>query len=90
MTIDTAVERNIDDLQFCGLLMRTVLKVEYDKGEILKVVRMTKFYKNNKVRPLLIEFSNVYVQNVVMKNVSKLSSAKDTFEGITTAHDLTV
>lgn len=87
--LDTVAERNNEDLQFCGLLMDKVLKVGYEKGEIVKVVRLGKF-DDNKMRPLLIEFSNAHVKNVVMENVTKLGAARDEFKGVTISHDMTI
>jgi len=45
--------------------------------------------KDANKRPLLIEFSNGHIKNVVMEHVTKLGSAKDRFEGIKISHDMT-
>jgi len=86
---DIALDRNVDDMQFCGSVMEQVLRVGYEKGDIVKLVRLGR-YEYAKKRPLLIEFSNGHVENVVMENFTKLSSAKDRFEGITISHDMTI
>ena len=44
---DSVIERNKDVL-FCGELMEKVLKVGYEEGEIVKVVRLEKVTENNK------------------------------------------
>jgi putative lipoic acid-binding regulatory protein len=87
--LDTVAEKNYEDMDFCGQMMEKVLKVGYEKGDIVKVVRLGKI-EEKKMRPLLIEFCNAHVKNVVMENVSKLGSAKGDFEGITISHDMTV
>ena len=86
---DTAAGRNIEDIKFCGLLMDKVLNVGYEKGEIVKTVRLGKF-EDDKKRPLLIEFSNAHVKNVVMENVTKLGSANGEFTGVSISHDMTI
>jgi len=85
---DIASDRNVDDMQFCGSVMEQVLKVGYEKGDIVKVVRLGR-YEDAK-RPLLIEFSIAHVKNVVIENVTKWGSTKDRFEGITISHDMTI
>lgn len=86
---DSAPVRNNDDMQFCGQVMEKVLKVGYEEGDIVKVVRLGRF-EGTKKRPLLIQFSNAHVKNVVMENVTKLGSAKDKFAGVTISHDMTI
>jgi len=86
---ETVSERNKDDMNFCGLIMDRVLKVGYEEGDIIKVVRLGRF-DDTKKRPLLIEFSNAHVKNVVMENVTKLGSARNEFTGVTVSHDMTI
>jgi len=69
--------------------MEQVLRVGYEKGDIVKVVRLGR-YEDAKKRPLLNEFLNSHVKNIVKENVTKLGSAKDRFEGITISHDMTI
>jgi hypothetical protein len=85
----TAAERHINDMQFCGSLMDKVLKVGYEKVDIVKTVRLGKF-DDSRRRPLLIEFTNSHVKNVVMENVTKLSYATEEFKGVTISHDMTI
>ena len=85
----TVAGRNDDDMKFCGSVMEEVLKVGYEKGDIVKVVRLGKF-DDSKKRPLLIEFTNAHVKNVVMENVTKLGTAKDNYKGVTISHDMTI
>jgi hypothetical protein len=85
---DSAAARNKDDLNFCGSLMEKVLKVGYEDGDVTKIVRLGKYDDQHK-RPLLVEFSNAHVKNVVMGNVTNLGSAKDDFKGVTISHDMT-
>jgi len=61
---DITSDRNVDDMQFCSSIMEQVLRVGYEKGDIVKR------YEDAKKRPLLIEFSNGHVKNVVMENVT--------------------
>jgi len=49
-----AAERNADDMSFCGELMEKVLKVGYEVGDIVKVIRLGK-YDDKLKRPLLVE-----------------------------------
>lgn len=86
---DSAIERNKNDLQLCSSLMEKVLKVGYEDGDIVKVVRLGKFDDKYK-RPMLVEFSNAHVKNVVMGNVTNLGSATGEFKGVTISHDMTV
>jgi len=37
---DSTAERNADDMSFCGELMEKVLKVGYEVGDIVKVIRL--------------------------------------------------
>jgi len=37
---DSAAERNAEDMSFCGELMEKVLKVGYEVGDIVKVIRL--------------------------------------------------
>lgn len=85
----SATERNEDDMKFCGRLMAQVLKVGYEKGDIARVVRLGKF-EDSKKRPMLIEFSNAHVKNLVMGSLTNLGSAQDEFKGVTISHDMTI
>jgi len=86
---DLAAERNADDMSFCGELMEKVLKVGYEVGDIVKVIRLGK-HDDKLKRPLLVEFANGHVKKVAMNNVTNLRSAKDKFQGVTISHDMTV
>ena len=56
------------------------------------VERDETFVKNSDrvKRPLLVEFSNGHVENVVMSNVTNLRLASGEFKGVTISHDMTV
>jgi len=41
-------------------------------------------------RPILVEFSNAHLKNVIMANVTSLGSAKGEFEGVTISHGMTI
>ena len=82
-------DRSKDDMKSCGSLMEKVLKVEYEDDDIVKVVRLGK-YDDKIKRPLLVEFSNGHVKNVVMSNVTNLRLASGEFKGVTISHDMTV
>jgi len=86
---DSRIERNRQDLLFCGSLMEKILKVGYEDGDIAKVVRLGRYDSKHK-RPLLVEFANADVKNVFMTNVTSLGSAIDEFEGVTVSHDMTI
>jgi hypothetical protein len=87
-------DRNNDDMEFCARLMKTVLKVGYEKGDISKVVRLGKKSEDTSdvtsKRPLLVEFGNAHVKNVVMTNVTNLRLANDEFKGVSISHDMTI
>jgi len=82
-------DRSKDDMKSCGSLMEKVLKVGYEDGDIVKVMRLGK-YDDKIKRPLLVEFSNGHVKNVVMSNVTNLRLASGEFKGVTISHDMTV
>jgi len=85
----SATERNTDDMSFCGELMEKLLKVGYEVGDIVEVMRLGK-YDDKLKRLLLVEFFNGHVKNVAMGNVTNLRSAKDKFQGFMKFHDMTV
>jgi len=60
---DITYERNNVDMQFCGSVMENVLKVEYERDDIVKVV-ILRSMTTRKKRPLLIEFSIAQVKNM--------------------------
>ena len=86
----TINDRIKEDKEFCKALMIEVLRVGCEEGEIKKVHRLGKRLDASKVRPLLVEFSDGHVKNIVMENASRLGHAKGKFEGITISHDMTV
>jgi len=69
--------------------MEKVLKVGYDVGDNVKVIRLGK-YGDKLKRPLWVELSNAHVKNVVMSNATSLRLSKDKFQGVTISHDMTV
>jgi len=54
---DSATETKADNMRYCGELVEKVLKVWYDAGDIVKVIRMGK-YNDKLKRPLLVEIAN--------------------------------
>jgi len=69
--------------------LRKVLKVGYEAGYIVKVIKRGK-YDDKLKRPLLVEVANGHVKNVVMNNVTNPRLAKDKYQGVTISHDRTV
>lgn len=86
----TINDRIKEDKEFCRALMIDVLRVGCEEGEIKKAHRLGKRLDSSKARPLLVEFSDGHVKNIVMENASRLGHAKGKFEGITISHDMTV
>jgi len=61
---ESVAERNADDMSLCGELMEKVLKVGYEVGNTIKVIRLGK-YEDKLKRSLLVELANGHVKNVV-------------------------
>ena len=87
---NTYLERQREERDFCVNLMKDVLKVGFEEGDIKKLFRLGKRREDGKERPLLIQFSDGRVKNLVMENAGKLSQAKGKFEKVTISHDMTV
>jgi hypothetical protein len=54
-------EPNNEDKAYCLELMKEVLKVGYEEGDIKKLLQLGKKVYGAGVRPLLLEFSNGHV-----------------------------
>lgn len=84
------MEERIDmDRNFCGELMNSVLKIGYENEDIKKIIRLGKRGENNSKRPMLVEFRNLHVKNLVMESAYKVGKAKDKFKGIVISQDMT-
>lgn len=68
--------------------MTEALNVGYQEGDIKKLVRLGK-YNDSTNRPMLVEFTDTKVKNLVMENVARLSHAQHKYSGIVIAHDMT-
>lgn len=83
-------ERNSEEKEYCKDLMRDVLKVGWEEGDVKKILRLGKKTDSERPRPVLVEFSNGHTKNLVMENAPKLGKAEGKFEGVTISHDMTV
>ena len=88
--LEDGKERMNKDKMFCEKLMNTVLQVGYEEGDVKKVVRLGKRSEGDEKRPLLVEFKNDHVKNLVMENAGRLGKAKDIFKGVSMSHDMTL
>ena len=69
-------------------MMKEVLKVGSEEGDIVKVTRLGK-REDGIRRPLLVNFKSEREKNLVMENAGKLWKAKDRFKGVTMSYDMT-
>lgn len=82
-------ERMMEDKKYCLDLMKEVLHTGHEEGDIKKLVRLGKQAESGKPRPLLVEFCDGRVKNLVMENVTRLAHATGVFKGVVIAHDMT-
>ena len=52
-------------------------------------MRLRKKREDGKARPLLVQFSDGRVKNLVIENAGRLSKAKEKHENVTISHDMT-
>lgn len=81
-------DRYKEDADFCNELIHKTLLVDCTDNDVKKFIRLGE-KQEGRIRPLLIEFSNRLIKNLIMESLSKLKSADDKFKNIVVAHDLT-
>jgi hypothetical protein len=86
--LEDVKERSKEDKNFCLEMMKEVLKVGSEEGDIVKVTRLGK-REDGIRRPLLVNFKSEREKNLVMENAGKLWKAKDRFKGVTMSYDMT-
>ena len=81
-------DRNLDDQQFCLDTFNKVLKVKINAADMKKMVRLGKRVDSVN-RPLLIQFRDRVLKNMIMESLSVLKEAGETHRKLIFAHDLT-
>ena len=80
-------ERHKEDKEFCYHLFREILEIDCNEGEMKKIIRLG--VKQDKERPILIEFAHRDLKNMVMESLRKLRTADDKFKRLSIVHDMT-
>ena len=77
-----------DDQQFCLDVFNKVLKVKINAADIKRTVRLGK--RTDSVnRPLLMQFRDRILKNMIMESLSALKEADEPYRKLIFAHDLT-
>jgi hypothetical protein len=85
-----------EDRAFCLNMFNDVLKVNIRDEDIKRFLRLGKVDKsgsdgtdNNKERPVLIQFRDRVLKNMILDSLGKLREAEDKWKSIIFAHDMT-
>ena len=81
-------DRNKDDQQFCLNTVSKVLKVKINAADMKRMVTLGKRVDSVN-RPLLIQFRDRILKNMIMESLSALKEADETHRKLIFAHDLT-
>jgi len=84
-------ERWKEDREHCLQLFNKVLRVPIKEGDIKRFVRLGQVdsIQPGKARPVLIQFRDRILKNMVMESVSKLKDADEKYKRIILTHDIT-
>ena len=87
----TQDERWTEDRQFCLQLFNQALRVDIREDDIKRFVRLGKVdsIPAGKARPVLIQFRDRVLKNMIMESVGKLKQADEKFKRIIFTHDMT-
>jgi PHD-finger len=78
------------DREFCLALFNKALKVDIREDDLKRFVRLGKVLEDDtKSRPIMIQFRDRILKNMVMESLSRLKDADDIFKSVIFAHDLT-
>ena len=81
-------ERWKEDREFCLKLFNKVLRVPIQEDDIKKFARLGKLDEQLKERPVLIQFKDQILKNMVMESVGKPRDADDKYKRIIFTHDM--
>ena len=83
-------ERWKEDREFCLTMFNKILKVDVREENIKRFIRLGKYSNSQEGnRPILIQFSDRIIKNMIMESLSKLKDSDEIFRKIIVAHDLT-
>ena len=86
----TPEERWPEDQQLCLETFNKILNIHIVTGDIKKLFRLGKRdSQSDKGRPLLIQFRDRILKNMIMESLSRLKDADEKFNKLIFAHDLT-
>ena len=85
--IENVSERKANDLEFIKDFLDGVFNQAVEDRDIVNSYRLGR-WSEDKVRPLLVTFSNVDMKDNIMANLKNLRTAVDKFKGIGVSHDL--
>jgi len=85
-------ERGKEDREFCLELFNKVLRVPINEEDMKKFVRMGKveLVQAEKARPILIQFRDRILKNMIMESLGKLKGADEKYKKVIFTHDMTV
>ena len=72
----------------CMELFNNILQVGLNDNDIVKKIRLGPRSAGTK-RPMLVQFQNRGIKNLVMENLRKLRNAPDSYRNVIIGHDLT-
>jgi len=75
-------------MHFCLELFNKVLRVPIQEDDIKKFARLGKLDERLKERPVLIQFKDRSLKNMVMESVGKPRDADDKYKRIIFTHDM--
>jgi len=78
-----------DDKKLCLDLFNKVLGVPIREEDMKRFLRLGKADDASRTRPVLIQFRDRILKNMIMESLSKLKDADDVFKKIIFAHDMT-
>jgi len=91
-TVEGLENRWIDDRSFCMDLFNKVLGIPVSENDIKRFVRLGKrdptSIASGKSRPILIQFRDRVIKNMIMESLSKLKNADDNYKRIIFTHDM--
>jgi hypothetical protein len=84
---ERAEARNADDQEYCKQLFKDVMGIDVRDDDMEKVFRLGR--KGENKRPLMVQFGDRHVKNLIMESAQKLSQASEKYQGIGLSHDMT-
>ncbi|MFZ2537369.1 MAG: hypothetical protein WAX04_00510 [Oscillospiraceae bacterium] len=82
--------RPVEDKNFCLDVFNNILDLTIASGDIKKIFRLGKRNTGDKIkRPLLLQFRDRVLKNMIMESLSKLRNAEEEHRNLIFAHDMT-